>query len=289
MKRDNIIEQVGNTPILLYKKDKYKSMYLKLEAYNPSGSVKDRIAKFMLMEAEQSGYLTKEKTIIEATSGNTGISLAMIGGSMGYNVEIVMCKNTTIERKKMIEGYGAKLIYAEGNTTDDAIIKLNEMIISDSEKYFCPNQFESINNPKSHLSTAFEILQDLPNVKHVVSAVGTGGTIMGLDMAFKSMKRNVFLTMAKPKDKHYIDGLRNYNIDKQPWFYNEDSVSNIIEVTREEAITESKRVMKEHGIFVGISSGASIVAANELYNLIDNGDIVVICPDGGSKYLSCEE
>jgi S-sulfo-L-cysteine synthase (O-acetyl-L-serine-dependent) len=288
----NILQTIGNTPIVKINKINSNSViniYAKLEGVNPGGSIKDRIALKMIEVAEANGGLTKSKTIIEATSGNTGIALAMIGAVKGYSVEIVMSAAVSVERRKMIEAFGAKTILTDPDKgTDGAIIKAKELVKNNPEKYFLPDQFSNEYNKIAHYeTTAQEIWQQLDGqIDYFVSAVGTSGTLMGVGTYLKKQNPQIKIVSAEPVKGHYIQGLKNMEEALVPAIYNRDLLDEIVMVDTEEAFAMSRNIIKEEGIFVGMSSGAALLAAIKIADKIKSGNIVTIFPDRGEKYLS---
>ena len=291
---NNILETIGNTPMVKINNMNPKKgveLYAKLEGVNPGGSIKDRIALKMIEQAEKEGTLTKEKTIIEATSGNTGIGLAMIGVIKGYKVEIVMSESVSAERQKTIKAYGADIILTDGTLgTDGAIIKVAELIREYPDKYFNPNQFSNEYNKLAHyIGTAEEIWKQTDGrVTHFVSALGTSGTIMGVGKRLKEKNPNIKIIEAQPVKEHYIQGLKNMTEAIVPEIYDVSKIDESIPIDSEEAFEIARRIVREEGIFVGMSSGAAMLAALKIIEKIEKGVIVVIFPDRGEKYLSTD-
>jgi cysteine synthase B len=289
---ENILETIGNTPIVrINSLNPYNNITIcaKVEGFNPSGSIKDRIALKMIEQAEAEGSLVKGKTIIEPTSGNTGIGLAMIGKMKGYDVEIVISKAVSFERIKMIKAFGAKVTLTEAELgTDGAIIKAKELIKANPEKYFLPDQFSNNYNKIAHYKTTGEEIWKQTNGKitHFVSALGTSGTIMGVGKALKENNPAIKIICAHPVKGHYIQGLKNMEEAIVPAIYDPSKIDETIMVETESAYEMARQIIKKEGIFVGMSSGAAMYAALEVAKKIDSGTIVVIFPDGGEKYLS---
>ena len=287
-----ILETIGNTPIVRINhlnSNPNTEIYAKVEGVNPGGSIKDRIALKMIGVAEEEGKLDKQKTIIEATSGNTGIALAMIGAVKGYNVEIVMSEAVSIERRKMIEAFGAKITLTDPTKgTDGAIIKAKELIRANPDKYFLPDQFSNEYNKIAHYeTTAQEMWQQMEGqIDYFVSAIGTSGTLMGVGTYLKKQNPKIKIVSAEPVKGHYIQGLKNMEEALVPAIYNKKMIDEIIMVDTEEAFATARRIIKEEGIFVGMSSGAAMMAAMTVSEKIDSGNIVIIFPDRGEKYLS---
>ena len=283
---------IGNTPIVkinYLNPNPNVNIYAKLEGFNPTGSIKDRIALKMIEQAEQDGRLTKGKTIIEPTSGNTGIALAMIGAVKGYEVEIVMSGAVSIERRKMIEAFGAKVTLTDAKLgTDGAIIKARELVKNNPEKYCMPDQFSNEYNKIAHYkTTADEIWRQMDGkIDYFVSSLGTSGTIMGVSKYLEEKNPNTRIVSAHPVKGHYIQGLKNMEEAIVPAIYDPSKIDETIMIETEEAFEMARQIAKKEGIFVGMSSGAAMVAAVETAKRIEKGNIVVIFPDRGEKYLS---
>ena len=289
---EDILQTIGNTPLVRINKIINKpgvEILAKIEGFNPTGSIKDRIALKMIEQAEMNGDLTKEKTIIEATSGNTGIGLAMIGAVKGYKVTIVMSEKVSIERQKMIKAFGADIILTKSDKgTDGAIITAKEIVEANPDKYFMPNQFSNKYNKIAHYKTTAEEIWKQTNGKitHLVSAIGTSGTIMGVGKGLKENNPNIKIVEAHPVEKHYIQGLKNMHEAIVPALYKPEEIDISIPVESETAFEIARQIVKKEGIFVGMSSGAAMYAAIETAKMIERGTIVVIFPDRGEKYLS---
>ena len=291
---DNILQMIGNTPIVKINRlnpNKNSVMYAKLEGLNPTGSIKDRIAQSMILQAETEGRLTKGKTIVEPTSGNTGVSLAMIGQLRGYEVEIVISEAVSIERRQMIEAFGAKVTLTEGHLgTDGAIRKARELYAKYPDKYFMPDQFSNEYNKLAHYRTTGEEIwrQTEGKIDYFVSSLGTSGTIMGVGKVLKEYNPQIKVVSAHPVKGHYIQGLKNMEEAIVPSLYDPSQIDITIMVETEVAYETARQIVKKEGIFVGMSSGAAMYAAIELANKIESGTIVVVFPDRGEKYLSTE-
>ncbi|HUD08715.1 MAG TPA: cysteine synthase family protein [Candidatus Saccharimonadales bacterium] len=294
---NNILELIGNTPIVRINKLNLNpniNIFAKLEGNNPGGSIKDRIALKMLEEAEKSGKLTREKTIIEATSGNTGIAIAMIAAVKEYFVEIVMSEAVSVERRKMIAAFGAKITLTDGKLgTDGAIKKTRELVAEFPEKYYYPDQFSNNNNILAHYeNTAAEIWEQMDGkIDYFVAAIGTSGTLMGVSKYLKQKNPRVKVVSAEPVKGHYIQGLKNMEEAIIPAIYDREHLDDIIMVESEAAFEMARLVARNEGIFCGMSSGAAMYASLEIAKKISAqggqaGDIVTIFPDRGEKYLS---
>lgn len=289
---ENILQTIGNTPLVKINRlnpNNHVSIYAKIEGSNPSGSIKDRIALKMIEQAELEGLLTKEKTIIEPTSGNTGIGLAMIGVVKGYDVEIVMSESVSIERRRVIESFGAKVTLTDAKLgTDGAIIKTREIIKENPDKYFLPDQFSNKFNKIAHYKTTAEEIwkQVNGNIDYFVSSIGTSGTIMGVGKALKENNPKIKIVEAHPVKGHYIQGLKNMEEAIVPSIYDPSIIDETIMIQTENAFEMARQIIKKEGIFVGTSSGAALYAAIEIAKKIKFGRIVVIFPDRGEKYLT---
>ena len=289
---NSILDTIGNTPLVKIRRlhsDPNVQIYAKLEGFNPTGSIKDRIALKMIQQARDEGSLTIGKTIIEATSGNTGIGLAMIGTVMGYEVEIVMSEAVSVERQKMIKAFGGKITLtpaAEG--TDGAIRKCRKLLEEYPDKYFNPNQFSNEYNKLAHYhSTAAEIWRQTDGkVTHFVSSLGTSGTLMGVGMGLKEQNPAIRIVEAHPVKGHYIQGLKNMQEAIVPEIYVPEQIDHSVLIESEEAFEMARRIVHEEGIFVGMSSGAAMIAALTVAQGLSKGFVVVLFPDRGEKYLS---
>lgn len=284
----NILDLVGNTPVV-----KLDDLYVKLEMYNISGSVKDRAAKWMIEGLEKSGKLKAGDTIVEPTSGNTGISLAMIGTLKGYQVVLVMPETMSLERRQVMEAYGAKLVLTEGaKGMKGAIDEANRLV--QEEGYVMPSQFDNYDNVVAHIeSTAVEIINDFDHLDYVVSGIGTGGTITGISKVLKKHYPNIKIIGVEPtespiitagiKGSHKIQGIGAGFI---PSILNLEYVDQVVTISSADAIETTRQVAKK-GLFLGISAGAALKAGYDLANGEGKGKtILVIAPDGGLKYLS---
>lgn len=295
---NNVLELVGKTPIIKLNRlvnENSAEVYVKLEKYNVTGSIKDRAALNMIIQAEKLGLLKKGGVIVEPTSGNTGIALALIGKLKGYKVIIIMPATMSEERKQIIKSYGAELILTEGSKgMKGSIEKAMEMSKEDSN-YFVPQQFNNQFNAQIHEeTTAVEIIEDIPEVSAFVTGVGTGGTISGTGKRLKEYNSKIKVVAVEPKESavistgkfgpHAIQGIGAGFI---PEIYNSNVVDEVVSISGEEAYRMVKELLEKEGLFLGISSGANVAAAIKLANNMKKGEkIVVIAPDGGEKYLS---
>ena len=295
--RNSILELVGNTPLVKLNKslpedikNKNIEIYAKLESYNPGGSVKDRPATRMIVEAIQSGKLTKDKIILDATSGNTGIALAMVGTALGYKVELAMPANVSEERKKIIQAYGAKIHYTDPlQSTDGAILYVRELIKKYPDKYYYIDQYNNDANWRSHYySTAVEIWEQTnKKITHFIAGIGTGGTIMGTGRRLKIFNPDIQVIGVQPDSPfHGIEGLKYIETSIKPGIFDENRLDRTMFIDTDSAYEWARKLARDEGIFVGQSSGAAFNAAIKLAREIEEGVIVFICPDGGEKYLS---
>ncbi len=265
------------------------NIFAKLEGFNPTGSIKDRIAIKMVEEAERDGRLRPGKTIIEPTSGNTGIGLAIVGIVKGYPVEIVMSEAVSIERRKIIRAYGGKVLLTSASEGTDGAIRLARRLVQENpEKYFMPDQFSNACNYLAHYeNTALEIWQQTGGqIDYLVCALGTSGTLMGLGKFLKIMKPSIRIVCAHPIRGHYIQGLKNMEEAIVPSIYDPSRIDIQEMIESEEAIEMARRIIASEGIFAGMSSGAAMLAAVRVAERIDSGNIVVVFPDRAEKYLS---
>ncbi|MBT3319829.1 MAG: cysteine synthase [Clostridia bacterium] len=289
---NNILGTIGNTPLVKINHlctNPNVDIYAKIEGVNPSGSIKDRIALKMIEQAEHEGELTPGKTIIEPTSGNTGIALAMIGTIKGYDVEVVMSAAVSTERVNMLKAYGAKVILTQASQgTDGAIRKARKMVLGNPDKYFMPDQFSNRYNKVAHYSTtAEEMIRDtVGRITHFVSALGTSGTLMGTAKRLKELNPAIKVVEAHPEKGHYIQGLKNMEEAICPDIYDPSKIDISIMIDSGKALQMARRIVREEGIFCGMSSGAAMIASLEVAKMIERGVIVCIFPDRGEKYLS---
>jgi len=291
---ENILQTIGNTPLVRINKlnpNIDASIYAKIEGNNPTGSIKDRISLKMIEQAEAEGSLARGKIIIEPTSGNTGIGLAMIGVVKGYDVEIIMSSAVSVERIRMIESFGAKVTLTDAKLgTDGAIAKARELVKENPEKYFMPDQFSNKYNKIAHYKTTSEEIWKQTNgrIDYFVSAIGTSGTIMGVGKALRENNPKIKIVCAHPVKGHYIQGLKNMEEAIVPSIYEPSEIDETIMVETEVAFEMARQIIKKEGIFVGMSSGAAMYAAVEVAKKIKSGVIVVIFPDRGEKYLTTD-
>ena len=292
MVKENILECIGSTPMVRINRlcpNPDVRIFAKLEGFNPTGSIKDRIAVKMIETAEREGRLRPGHTIIEPTSGNTGIGLAIVGIVKGYPVEIVMSSAVSVERRKIIRWYGAKVILTPAEErTDGALRTARRMVAANPDKYFMPDQFANAGNYLAHYqSTALEIWQQTRGeIDYLVCALGTSGTLMGISRFLKVMKPDIRTVCAHPIRGHYIQGLKNMEEAIVPEIYDPSQIDRQEMVESEEAIAMAREIIAREGIFAGMSSGAAMLAAVRTAQRIERGNIVVVFPDRAEKYLS---
>jgi len=287
----NILETIGNTPLVKIEKlnpNPRVNIFAKLEGFNPTGSVKDRIALAMVEKAERDGVLFKGKIILESTSGNTGISLAMVGAVKGYKVKIVMPEIMSIERQKILKAFGAELILVKKEDWRDAAIKFTKELAKKDKNLVLLNQYENEANVMAHYeTTGKEILEQLKEkqIDIFVAGIGTGGTIMGVGRKLKEKYPNLKIIGVEPRVETEIEGLRSTEKYLPP-ILNFKEIDQRIIIEDEDAFFTTKEIIKKEGIFVGISSGAALYVAIQKAKEMISGNIVVIFPDRGEKYLS---
>jgi cysteine synthase len=291
----NIVDAVGHTPLIELQKmspsPKVKIM-VKLEGQNPGGSasIKDRVAKYMIEKAEASGELTRDKTIIEATSGNTGIALAWLGRHKGYKVTIVMPETMSLERRQLLKINGAELILTRGELGMAAAIdKANEMAAKD-KSYFMPDQFSNPANPLAHYeTTAVEIMDDCPydKIDAIVAGIGTGGTLIGIAQRLKKKNPNLKVIGVEPPPGDEIQGLKCLG-EALPPFWDQSLITEKTTISSQQAAEAASRLLKEEGIFTGLSSGATTYQAIKTASQMGEGNIVAVLADAGWKYLSLD-
>jgi cysteine synthase B len=289
----SILSAIGNTPLIeltnLNSKKPGVKIFGKLEGSNPGGSVKDRAAYWMIKKAEESGELTKGKIILEPTSGNTGIALAMIGAAKGYPVKLCMPQCVSIERQQILKALSAEVVLTPAKeSTDGAIRKAHELLEVEPEKYYMPNQFENENNYLAHYETTGPELLAQTNgqIDVFVAGMGTTGTLMGVCKFFKEKKPQVKIVGVEPPVGHTIQGLKNMTESIVPKIYNPQMLDEKITVEDGEAFEMTRLLAANEGVFVGMSSGAAVAGALRVAREMTTGTIVVLLPDRGDRYLS---
>ncbi|NSW80951.1 pyridoxal-phosphate dependent enzyme [bacterium] len=293
-KIDSIIDLIGNTPLIKLNQfselSSDKKIYIKAEWFNPGGSIKDRAALSMIKEGIKKGSLSKEKTIMDSSSGNTAIAYAMIGSALGFKVELVTPENINIERKKTLEAYGAKIIYSspfEGS--DGAILEARKLARNFPDKYFMPDQYNNIANPLAHYQTTGPEIWDQTNgeITHLISGIGTSGTVMGTGRYLKSMNEKIKIVGVQPDEPlHGLEGLKHIPSSIVPGIYNEEELDILYNANTEKSYLIMEKLMQLEGMFVGHSGGAVVLSALEILRESDAANIVCVIPDGGYRYLS---
>jgi cysteine synthase B len=288
----SILGAVGNTPLVEVRqlnRNLKVRILAKLEGSNPGGSVKDRAAYYMIMKAEEGGLLTKDKVILEPTSGNTGIALAMIGAAKGYRVKLTLPGCVSTERRHILEAFGAEVVLTPPHEgTDGAIRKAHEIMAEEGERYFMPNQFANPNNCLAHYETTGPevFAQTKGQIDAFVAGMGTTGTLMGVSRYLKEQSPHIRVVGVEPTKGHAIQGLKNMCEAIVPEIFVPSRLDQTIIIEDGIAFETTRRLAIEEGIFVGMSSGAAMAGALELSEQMDGGVIVVLFPDRGDRYLS---
>ncbi len=295
---NSLLSRIGNTPLIRLHSitaelPKKVSIYAKAEWFNPGGSVKDRAALNMILAGERSGELTPGKTIIDATSGNTGIAYAMIGAARGYNVQLALPENASPERKKILENYGAELILTDPMSGTDGAQTYVKALLAENpanrERYFYPDQYNNPANWEAHFyGTGKEILaQTNGRVTHFVAGLGTTGTFTGTARRLKTFDENIKTISFQPDSPyHGLEGMKHLETAVVPGIYDPALVDKNLEITTESAFEMTRRLAREEGLFVGVSAGAAMVAAMKVAQTLDEGIVVTIFCDSGYRYLS---
>ena len=289
-----LLARIGNTPLLRLQRVGREfpgvALCAKAEWFNPGGSVKDRAALAMICGGEESGALTTEKTILDSTSGNTGIAYAMIGAAKGYKVKLVMPKNISEERKKITTAFGVEIVYtSDQEGSDGAIREAHRIYRQNPEKYFMPDQYNNALNAQAHYTTTGKEIweQTQGRVTHFLACIGTGGTVMGTSKRLKEYDKRVATFAVEPKDPwHGLEGMKHMASSIKPGIYDEKKLDGVFPADTEEAYAMVRRLAREEALMVGQSSGAVMTVALRLAAKIKEGVIVMIFPDGGDKYLS---
>jgi [CysO sulfur-carrier protein]-thiocarboxylate-dependent cysteine synthase len=286
----DIIQAIGNTPLVELKRLSPKPgvrIWAKLESHNPTGSVKDRVARALIEDAEDKGAIAPGQTILEPTSGNTGISLAMICRRKGYPLKVVMPDNVTQERTQLLRMYGAEIMYSEGSKGSNGAVEMAlEMAASDA-RYYMPYQYGNQANPAAHYNgTAPEILEELDDIAAFVAGLGTGGTLMGNGRRLKEERPDIKIVAAEPMQGEPVQGLRSLDDGFIPPIIDLSLLDRKIFVTNHDAIVWTKKLLDEEGIFAGVSSGAIARVAVRIAGELDEGNVVFVVADDGWRYLS---
>ena len=290
MYKTDIVDAIGNTPLVELKKISPKPevrMFAKLEGANPTGSVKDRIAKFMVQDAEAKGLLKPGMTLLEPTSGNTGIGLAMMGRACGYNVTVVMPENVSAERIQLLQAYGAEIVFSDPEQGTNGSILVAQRMAQEESGFFMLYQYGNEANPRAHYeTTGKEIIEDLPEVTAFVAGLGTGGTLMGVGRRLKEYNPDIKIVAVAPPPEDLIQGLRSLEEGFIPPILDLARLDARIMIESEEAFRWTKELLLQEGIFSGISSGAVIACGRRIAQRMDEGNVVCLLADGGWKYLS---
>jgi cysteine synthase len=286
----NLVEAIGNTPLVELPRLSPKPtvrIYAKLEGRNPTGSVKDRIARAMIEDAEERGQIAPGQTILEPTSGNTGISLAMICGRKGYPLEVVVPDNVTEERIGLLRMYGAEVVFSEGAKGSNGAVELALQMAERDASYYMPYQYGNEANPHAHYEgTAPEILDELDDVAAFVAGLGTGGTLMGVGRRLKEEDPDTLVVAVEPMQGEDVQGLRSLDDGFIPPILDVSLLDRKIMVANRDAIVWTQRLLREEGVFAGVSAGAIASVAVRIGEELDGGDVVFLIPDDGWKYLS---
>ena len=290
MRNDNIVDAIGNTPLVELSSFSPRSgvrIFAKLESQNPTGSVKDRIARAMVRAAEKDGILSHEKTIIEPTSGNTGISLAMVTRRLGYRFTAVMPENVGIERTQLLKAYGADIVYSPGAGGTNQAIEVAKKLAETSDQYVMLYQYGNAANPGAHYETTGpEIINELPSISHFVAGLGTGGTLMGTGRRLKEHKDTIKIIAAVPEPDDRIQGLRSLEEGFVPPILDLNLLDARMMITGEDSFRMTDKLLRDEGVFAGVSSGAVLAAALKTAQKLEEANIVCLFADGGWKYLS---
>src|ERR671929_578239 len=286
----DIVAAIGHTPLVELRRLSPKPgvrIYAKLESYNPTGSVKDRVARAMVEEAESRGAIRPGQTILEPTSGNTGISLAMICSRKGYPLKVVMPENVTPERTELLRMYGAEIVYSPGDQGSNGAVEMALRMAEGDASYYMPYQYGNEANPLAHYNgTAVEILEELDDVAAFVGGLGTGGTLMGCARRLKEEDPRTAIIAAEPLQGELVQGLRSLEDGYIPPIIDLELLDRKIFVSNRDAVVWTKRLLAEEGVFLGVSSGAIAAIAVRVAEQLDEGNVVFVAPDDGWKYLS---
>jgi [CysO sulfur-carrier protein]-thiocarboxylate-dependent cysteine synthase len=291
MRADDILDAIGNTPLVGIQRLSPKPsvrLWAKLEGQNPTGSLKDRIAKAMVEAAEASGELTPDRIILEPTSGNTGIALAMVARRKGYRLMVVLPDNASEERIRLLELFGAEIVYSPADSGTNGAIEVARRMAQDP-KYFMPFQYGNPANPEAHYrGTGEEIVRELPEVTHFVAGLGTGGTLMGVGRRLREHRSDVRVVAAEPELGELVYGLRSLDEGFTPPIFDESILDRKFLVSADDALRATRDLAEREGVFAGISAGAVIHVARRIAAELDQANVVCLLADGGWKYLSTE-
>jgi cysteine synthase len=291
VRADDILGAIGNTPLVGIPRMSPKPsvrMWAKLEGQNPTGSLKDRIARAMIEAAEASGELTPDRIILEPTSGNTGIALAMVARRKGYRVMVVIPDNASEERIRLLELFGAEIVFSPSDGGTNGAIEVASRMAQDS-KYHMPFQYGNPANPEAHYQgTGAEIVRDLPEVSHFVAGLGTGGTLMGVGRRLREHNSDVEVVAAEPELGELVYGLRSLDAGFTPPIFDDAILDRKFLVSADDALRVTRELAEREGIFAGISAGAVLHVARRIGAELEEADVVCLLADGGWKYLSTE-
>lgn len=289
-----LMNLIGNTPLVrVYPEWRLPSkveVWAKLESFNPGGSVKDRPALQMVLDGIEAGKFTKDKILLDSTSGNTGIAYAIMGTVMDFRVRLAMPSNVSIERKKILDAFGAEIVYSDPlEGSDGAILEARRLLEKDPDLYFKPDQYNNPSNPKAHyLSTGPEIWEQTKGrITHFAAGIGTGGTVMGVGRFLKEKDPSIEVIAIEPAcPLHGLEGLKHMSSSIVPDIYHEDKLDRKVNVETEDAYSMVKYMACKRGMLIGQSSGAALFGAFQIAKELDEGVVVTVLPDGGDKYLS---
>jgi cysteine synthase B len=291
MRADDILEAIGDTPLVGIQRLSPKPsvrLWAKLEGQNPTGSLKDRIARAMIERAEADGELSPDRIVLEPTSGNTGIALALVARRKGYRLMVVMPDNASEERVRLLELYGAEIVFSPGELGTNGAIDVARRMAEDA-RYFMPFQYGNPANPDAHYrGTGAEIVRDLPEVTHFVAGLGTGGTLMGVGRRLREHNADVQVIAAEPELGELVYGLRSLDEGFVPPIFDDAVLDRKFLVGADDALRATRDLGEREGVFAGLSSGAVLHAARRVAESLEHGDVVCLLADGGWKYLSTE-
>ena len=290
MRYEDLADAIGNTPLVglprLSPKPSVR-VWAKLESQNPTGSVKDRIARQMVDDAEKTGRLAPGATLLEPSSGNTGIALALVARVRGYKLVVVMPENTSVERRQILESYGATVVFSPGDEGSNGSIRMADRLAGEHPDWVMLYQYGNPANAEAHYETTGpEIWRDLPEITHFVAGLGTTGTLMGVGRYLKEQRSDIQIVAAEPEFGDLVYGLRNLDEGFVPPIFDPSLLDRRIKVNSADALRRTRELVSVEGVFAGISSGAALHVALRVADRIDQGDIVVLVADGGWKYLS---
>ena len=290
MRGDSLLDTIGNTPLVeiaSFNPHSRVRIFAKLEGNNPTGSVKDRIARAMIEQAEADGALTQDTFLLEPTSGNTGISLAMVARRKGYHLKVVIPENVGPERVELLSAYGAEIVFSPGEQGTNGAIAMAQTLVAEDPRHLMLYQYGNPANPGAHYNTTGpEIIRDLPEATHAVAGLGTGGTLMGIGRRLKEYNPDVKIIAAAPQPDDRVQGLRSLEEGFVPPILDLSILDARIMVSSEQSFVLTAALLQKEGIFAGVSSGAVLAAALRIAQRLDSGNIVCLFADGGWKYLS---